>query len=271
MPKKENEVKDIKAKTFNLTGRNFSSDNYFKVIDNLVAKSLELYPNLETTLIEIQQYSNKKATIKRILKKQSPKNNFEHLLLFLSEALEVFTLDIEHHLKALPLFSNLDPILKTTRAQYYLFMLEVEITSRIYINAFKKCDRKVALIPHCLKDLNENCKAEITGFDYVCKHCQKDCWINQITRILEKYSIDHYLWTGDSFKGLVKETVQKGESFGMLGVACIPELINGMRACEKINIPVVGLPIDGNCCRRWWGQTYQGTFNLKRLELLLSR
>lgn len=249
----------IKAKTYNLYGTSYSSNDFFKLIDKIADKYLEENSDPVKSLYSIQNlsYRKPKSGMSEKLKKQ------------LSE-LEQYILDVEKHIRKLKFFKKYDPIIKTSRNQYLLYMLEVELTNRIWIDQFKTSGRKVALIPHCLKDLNDNCKASVDGFDYVCKHCNKDCWINQITRILDENDIEHYLWSGDSFIPMVKKTRLQNKSFGMLGIACIPELINGMRVCQKMNVPVVGLPIDGNCCRRWWGETYQSTFNLNRLEFLLS-
>jgi hypothetical protein len=54
-------------------------------------------------------------------------------------------------------------------------------------------------------------------------------------------------------------------SFGVLGIACIPELAWGMRACMKRKIPVVGIPLDANRCMRWMGRFEETSVNLERL------
>jgi len=58
---------------------------------------------------------------------------------------------------------------------------------------------------------------------------------------------------------------------GVLGMACIPELVRGMRMCMRANVPVVGLPLDANRCARWWGQFHPNSVNLRELEILLGQ
>jgi hypothetical protein len=57
---------------------------------------------------------------------------------------------------------------------------------------------------------------------------------------------------------------RKGD-FGVLGIACVPELAWGMRACLERKIPVVGIPLDANRCIRWLGRFEETSVSLERL------
>jgi hypothetical protein len=69
-------------------------------------------------------------------------------------------------LKTLPLSKLWDFRLATTREQYHLYMLEIELTNRQYAGEFLKADRKIALMPYCLQDFSVSCKSAKNGFDY---------------------------------------------------------------------------------------------------------
>jgi len=71
-------------------------------------------------------------------------------------------------------------------------------------------------------------------------------------------------------KQLAKYTFQEKRTFGVLGIACIPELISGMRRCRKNNIPVVGIPLNANRCIRWFGEFFPNSIDLDELEKLLG-
>jgi hypothetical protein len=71
-------------------------------------------------------------------------------------------------------------------------------------------------------------------------------------------------------KTLIKKNRIENNSIGILGIACIPELINGMRSCSKANVPVIGIPLDANRCARWFGEFYPNSVNLKILYKLIS-
>ena len=60
------------------------------------------------------------------------------------------------------------------------------------------------------------------------------------------------------------------KSIAVLGIACIPELTFGIRLCRKHNVPVIGIPLDANRCRRWMGDFYENSVNTNRLEKMLT-
>ena len=73
-----------------------------------------------------------------------------------------------------------------------------------------------------------------------------------------------------NMKKLAKETISEKKSFAVLGIACLPELINGMRECGKNSIPVVGLPLNANRCIRWFGKFFPNSIDLSELRKLIS-
>lgn len=60
------------------------------------------------------------------------------------------------------------------------------------------------------------------------------------------------------------------ENFGVLGIACFPELVNGMRMCLKSGIPAVGIPLNANRCARWTGRFLDNSVNIRALEKLMG-
>jgi hypothetical protein len=74
-----------------------------------------------------------------------------------------------------------------------------------------------------------------------------------------------------NLRSLFRRLNKEGKTVGVLGVACIPELVRGMRMCMRAGVPVIGLPLDANRCARWWGQFYPNTLNLEELDRLLKR
>jgi uncharacterized protein len=148
-------------------------------------------------------------------------------------------------------------------------MLEIEMTNRLFRIDFKKSDRKIALLPYCLKDLYVSCKADKKGFDYQCRHCSSNCFQNQASIILRNNGVEPYIWMGGNIKELIRITRKSGLQPGVLGIACIPELVWGMRKCRKYKIPVVGIPLNANRCIRWFGEFYPNSINLVELRKLL--
>jgi hypothetical protein len=74
---------------------------------------------------------------------------------------------------------------------------------------------------------------------------------------------------GDDLKKKAKTVARNDQKLGILGIACIPELMAGIRKCRKLGIPVVGLPLDANRCVRWMGSFHENSINLEMLEKLV--
>jgi hypothetical protein len=68
---------------------------------------------------------------------------------------------------------------------------------------------------------------------------------------------------------LFKKIKSEHPSAGAMGIACVPELVSGMRLCIKLNIAPVGIPLDANRCARWMGRAHESSFNLEELESLI--
>jgi hypothetical protein len=264
------EYEIIQGKTYSLFGESRNTDGYYRLIRDLANQVLELEPDMEVVIQTIIDNSSKKRLLKRIIKGNETNGLVSGLLNLITPELQKFTLQAEEHLRQLSYWKLLwDRRLATSREQYHLYMLEIELTNRKNSETFRKADRKIALLPHCLRDLEVNCKAAKNGFDRQCRHCSKKCFQNAASNLLERHNIEPYIWMGGDFKNLARETIKAGKTFGVLGIACIPELTMGMRRCRKYHLPVVGMPLNANRCIRWFGEFRPNSVNLEQLEELL--
>jgi hypothetical protein len=72
-------------------------------------------------------------------------------------------------------------------------------------------------------------------------------------------------------KALFRKLKDVEEGLGVMGIACVPELVHGMRMCIKLGIPVVGVPLNANRCTRWMGEFYPTSVNAAVLAILEQR
>jgi hypothetical protein len=260
------EYTHIEGKTYTLFGLSESTDEYYKTIRTLADRVSEMEPETDELVRKLQKYSSGKRSLKRAL--VNKRDFMDEILNLIDPYLKKYTAGTEEHLKQVSFSEFWDRPLATSREQYHLYMLEIELTNRINIPEFRRADRKIALMPYCLQDFTVDCKSEKSGFDYQCRHCSPGCFQNQSSRILEANDIEPYIWQGGNMKRLAKNTHKEKKRLGVLGIACIPELINGMRDCRKNNIPVVGLPLNANRCIRWFGKFFPNSVDLAELRKL---
>ncbi len=257
------------GRTYSLYGGQNSSDDYFKTIQDIADYYIKQFPNPDQFLQLIQTVGKKKSYFrKKINREKDPL--ISSLLKNLDSKLSSFTGMIETHLDSLSIMQKTDSILATTREQYYLYMMEIELVNRINKERFLTSNFKIAFLPHCIRDLSRECLSKPDEIDYVCKGCSKICNINMVSKLLRKSDVSPYIWMDAELGPLFKILKKKYGNFGVLGIACIPELVKGMRTCLEKNVPVIGIPIDANRCARWMGKFHDNTINLKKLEELLS-
>ncbi len=262
-------IEPIIGRTYSLYGQTNGTIHFFEQIQHLIDDCLNICPD-KNELLKIIHKASKNAIYlqKRIKKNQNPK--LLEILSDLKSFLSVYITDLENHLASLSFRKRLNNVLATSEHQYYLYMLEVELVNSIYKDEFIKCEKKIALLPHCLRDLSRKCMSEPSGMDYVCKACSKNCYVNSASKILKDHKVEPYIWMTASQRKLFKQETEGKKELGVLGIACIPELIRGMRMCMNKNLPVVGIPLDANRCARWMGEFQPNTINLEKLRELVS-
>ncbi len=260
----------IEGKTYSLFGNSNSTENYFNTIKELADEILSAY-EIERVLETIRKYSSRKKYLKRLVAKQKSNLLISFCLNRIHNELEPFTKNTKEHLKNLSLTKLWDRRLSTTEEQYHLYMLEIELTNRKNRGLFLSCDRKISLQPYCLQDFSVSCKSVHTGIDYQCRFCSKHCFQNHASCIMKENNIEPFIWMGAGISKAAKDAYKSNKTFGIIGIACIPELTWGMRKCMKYNIPVIGIPLNANRCKRWFGEFYNNSVDLNELEKLISK
>jgi hypothetical protein len=260
----------VEGRTYTLFSRSTSTTGYYRLIGELADQVLEKCGNPETVLQLIQDSSKRKHFLRKLAAGKEDPDLISFIIHLLTASLSEYTEKTNSHLRHLPLKKLWDRRLRTTREQYHLYMLEIELADRIYRERFLDAGHKIALLPYCLSDFDADCKSAPDDFDYQCKMCSKNCWENYLTRLLKQYNITAYVWKGAGLKKLAGKVRTEGRTFAVLGIACVPELVMGMRDCRKNGIPAIGLPLDANRCIRWMGAFHPNSVNLEQLEILVG-
>jgi hypothetical protein len=264
------EYPPIMGKTYSLFGTSDSTSEYFETIRILTDRIQALDRNTSVLIESIKNFSLNKSKLKMSLRKKESDDLMSLILNIIDPCLKKYTENTEVHLRKLPLSKMWDRRLATTREQYHLYMIEIELSNRLFLSEFIKADQKIALMPYCLQDFSVKCKSEKQGFDYKCRHCSARCYQNHASLILDASNIEPFIWMDGDMKKLAKYTLSKKKTFGVLGIACIPELTWGIRNCRKSNIPVIGVPLNANRCTRWYGEFFPNSIDLNELERLVT-
>jgi len=257
----------VAGKTYSLFGRDLSTEPYYDRIRRLADDLLRIVPGEESLLALIRKAGERKWLLDRVARRD--RSVLSSILQFLGNALSPYTMNVRTHLKGLSIRSVTDRRLRTTEEQYHLHMLEIELVNRVHRDRFLRSDFRIALLPYCLRDFRRECRSVLGDLDSVCAGCSETCFLHRVSAILREAGIHPYIWRNAELSTLLRRLEGRGP-FGVLGVACIPELAWGMRACMKRKVPVVGIPLDANRCMRWMGRFDATSVNLDRLSELVN-
>ena len=260
----------IIGKTYSLYGGKDTSDYFYDNIADLTNMILQNFKNEDALLNFLREISGRKRTLKKESKQTTVRTPLGNILHSAEKTLFKYFTDIDTHLKNLTLSEKCDSTLTTSREQYLLYMLEIEIVNRINKEKFSSSEPKYAFLPHCLHDLDKECLSASDGTDYVCKSCSKNCSINEVSKLMKRRNTKAYIWREADLKKIFRLAKSSGENIGVFGIACIPELVNGMRLCAKYDVPAIGVPLDANRCIRWMGDFYPNSVNEKKILSLLN-
>lgn len=258
----------LQGKTYTLFGKDADTEQYYRLIRDLADRLLRQCADEKELLLLLQKADDAVLFRKRLKKDQRLLLQF--IKKTLRDALSAYTGGVKAHLRRLPFTKRFDETLATREEQYHLYMLEIELVNRIYKGPFKKSEYRFALLPHCLRDFRPECRSVPGDIEEVCRGCTEDCFIHLGSSLLKGYGIEPYISVEMDQERLFKKLKAEHPSIGALGVACVPELVRGMRLCIRLGIPPLGIPLDANRCARWMKKAEESSFNLEELDRLLA-
>lgn len=268
MPGEGFQYTPVVGKTYSLFGRSASTDEYYTLIRKLADECVQRCSDKEELLRKLRRVSVRKRLLSRTIAGGGDRE-LASLLERISPELSEYTPLVKQHLDDLPVLKLWDRRLRTTEVQYHLYMLEIEIVNIMNRTDFLGCERKIAFLPHCLKDFENGCRSSMGDIDFVCRGCSKACFLNRVSTLLKRYGVDAYIWMGSDLKKL-KSLSLSGRRIGGLGIACVPELVMGMRDSARLGLPTVGVPLNANRCARWMGDFYDNSVSLEEIVKLVG-
>jgi hypothetical protein len=263
-------VKPLEGKTYSLRGGDPDSRRYYDQIRAVADELIRQVEDPAHLLAVVRRLGRRRRHLKMLLTERRPASPEASLLQMLKREFSPYTTNVASHLGGLSLRERWDRTLSMSEQQYHLCMVEVELVNRLNVAAFRACPTRLAFLPHCLHDLNVDCRSAVRGEDYVCKGCSQQCGIRAVSRLLRRHGVTPYIWMNANLQSLLARLRRQGSVVGIVGIACIGELVRGMRLCMRADVPVIGLPLDANRCARWWGDFRPNSVNGRELENLLG-
>ena len=166
---------------------------------------------------------------------------------------------------------NEDIILFTRkRSEYHMNMFGAEVMSRNFKESFKSRPRKALLLPGCMRYLPESkCLASKTNLGMKCAYCNPNCMVNSLTKLGGKKGFEVYVVSHES-SALSQSTQKDRDELGIVGVACVMNLISGGWKSESLGIPAQCVLLDSCGCEHWVDSSKTTEINEYQLMKLLD-
>jgi len=260
----------VPGKTFSLFGSSDSVEGYYQAVRELADACLVVQPDLDILIAEVRRLGKRPRLARRLAARETSSPGC-FIVQSARTLLSPYTTAVKEHLSGLSLLKHFDGVISFTEEQYHLAMLEIELMNRACAERFRGSRRKLAFLPHCLRDLDASCRAATRDIDYACRACSDICNVNAVSMRLREHGIEPYIWMQADLKALFRKLREEEEGgLGVLGIACVPELVRGMRMCVKLNVPVVGIPLNANRCARWMGEFRPTSIDLEEVIRLVK-
>jgi Uncharacterized conserved protein len=152
-------------------------------------------------------------------------------------------------------------------------MVGAEIMNRAFRDDFLKTNSKAVILPSCMRYYPKpQCKARSNGLSCECAECTPQCRVNQLVKMGRKSGFSVHLvphessvFSGEAGRKLI------GEGVGVVGIACVSNLISGGWKAKGLGLPPQCVLLDHCGCRKHWhDQGIPTEINMGRLRQILG-
>lgn len=159
------------------------------------------------------------------------------------------------------------------RVEYHLNMIGAEIMNRAYRKDFLSTTFKMVVVPACMRLLpDKKCKACMSGNEQGCLGCADNCLVFQLTRLGRENCFDVIVVSHESsLEAKVRDNDFISKDVGVIGVACVLNLVSGGWALRDMGIPAQCVLLDYCGCRNHWHKEgFPTEINIDRLKFILG-
>ncbi|MHA2225469.1 MAG: DUF116 domain-containing protein [Candidatus Hodarchaeales archaeon] len=173
-----------------------------------------------------------------------------------------------------------NPLIHTQKSELMLYILLIEYSNQIMKTKFDNTAIKVVVLPRCLTGPKFNLlevKRTRVGWHKIVGCGKSDCEGWELTQIGIEHGFDVYITMGNQFNEpnflrVFGNLRKKYGDFGLVAVACLPELALGRTFIMEMGIPTHAVPLSFPGCAKWHGsaQAVQTKFPLKHILGILK-
>ena len=123
--------------------------------------------------------------------------------------------------------------------------LLVRLLNKVFFIKFARTayNERALFLPQCLR--NQECPAKLDSNGIECIKCSRDCSVKDAKTEAERLGYRVFIVPGGGF---VKRLIMRHKPKGIIGVACLPEVMLGMELINKSKLPGQGVVLLRSGC-----------------------
>ncbi|MDF1545246.1 MAG: DUF116 domain-containing protein [bacterium] len=157
----------------------------------------------------------------------------------------------------------------TPKPKYLLELLNFAVYDRINREAFNQTKETLIILPDCLSLHNRECEKSDRAYGDICRNCVDSCQTSQIVQLAVKYRAKA-IFSKRKLSEQLKHYADRSENLGVVGIACVMMLANGMRTADEIGLPTRGVLLNGCGCEHWNDTVFASGVSIKRVQAILE-
>ena len=157
----------------------------------------------------------------------------------------------------------------TPKEKYLLEMIAFKIYDELNREAFNKTQKTLIVLPDCLSLHNPECEKEDKPYGDICMSCTKSCRAYHVVELANKYDIE-VTFSKRKLTEQIEHYAKKMGDVGVIGIACILMLAEGMRSAHEVGVPTRGVLLSFTGCEHWNDEQFASGIQLSWLKDILK-
>ncbi len=158
----------------------------------------------------------------------------------------------------------------TSKLEYLLELVSFKIYDELNREAFNRAQGTLIIMPDCLSIHDTPCQKVEKWYGSICKQCLVGCQSAQIVNLAASYRAKAVFSKRKLERQLKYYRKKMGGDIGVVGIACVLMLANGMRTAAELDIPARGVLLNFSGCDHWNDQPNASEVTLSSLADILE-
>lgn len=138
-----------------------------------------------------------------------------------------------------------------SEVEYHLNMVGAAIMNESLKKEFQETEFQVLLLPSCMAK-SKNCQKVEAMHGTICQHCTKGCNISNASREMMDKGVHTFIVSHSSSFSKSLERWSNQKRIGLIGTACVLNLLKGGFEMKRLNIPAQCVFLDYSGCSKHW-------------------